>query len=68
MPYEIRWRAPDGVIHRGETQTARAAIAEVTQLRHDGYQDIEVEDADTHVVFNRQSMPDLLRQVEREPE
>ena len=68
MPYEVRWRVPGGAIHKGETQTARAAIAEVTQLRHDGYQDIEVEEAETHVVYNRQSMLDLFRLVERQPD
>jgi hypothetical protein len=65
MPYEIRWRGPDGTLRRGEMQTARAAIAEVVQLRHDGYRDIEVEDTETHIVYDRLSMADLFRQFER---
>jgi hypothetical protein len=52
-------------MHRGETENARAAIAEVVQLRDDGYEDIEVEDMQTHIVYRLQSMADLIRQIER---
>jgi hypothetical protein len=53
-------------LHRGATDTARAAVAEVMQLDHDGYEGVEVEDTETHVVYKQQSMVDLYRQMERQ--
>jgi hypothetical protein len=65
--YEIRWRGSDGTLHRGATDTARAAVAEVMQLGDDGYEGVEVEDTETHVVYQQQTMADLYRQMERRP-